>query len=253
MNPVGSLSESFPGFLSASLDRAESQHLRSAATDHGAMLNDLLLRDMFLALDDWNRQQNRSQRPTRLRIMMPTDMRESEDCEMPATNLTSYTFLTRNIANIDRIDALLSSIQAETQSIKSRRSGTKFMSIVAWASRRRRLMDFVASRNICLATAVLSNAADPSRRFTAKFKRDEGRIVCGNLVLESISGVPPLRTKTRATFSVSQYNRQVTVSLRCDPHSFRPENTAALLELYMRRLRQSVGSSQRVRTQTANA
>jgi hypothetical protein len=232
----------FPGFLSASLDREDSKQLRSAADQRGAMLNDLLLRDMFLTLDDWNREQNPGRRPSRLRIMMPTDMRVSQDCEMPAANLTSYTFLTRYPERWTSADDLLASIQAETQMIKSRRSGTKFMNMVAWATRSRRLLPYLMSRNTCLATAVLSNAADPSRRFTAKFYRDHGRIVCGNLVLESISGVPPLRAKTHATFSISQYDRRVTVSLRCDPHSFRPENTAALLELYMCRLRQSVGS-----------
>jgi len=206
------------------------------------MLNDLLLRDMFLTMNDWNRQHAPKHCPVRLRIMMPTDMRISRDCEMPAANLTSYTFLTRDINGRVSSDELLSGIQAETQLIKSRRSGTTFMNMVAWASRRRNLLPYLASRNICLATVVLSNAADPSRRFTAKFKREAGRIVCGNLILESISGVPPLRAKTRATFSISQYDRRVTVSLRCDPHSFRPEDTAALLDLYMLRLSQSAGS-----------
>ena len=87
--------DDFPGFLSMSLDRAEHQRLRSAATERGAMLNDLLLRDMFLAMDDWNLQQGARRRARRLRIMMPTDLRDSEDCEMPAANLTSYAFLTR--------------------------------------------------------------------------------------------------------------------------------------------------------------
>jgi hypothetical protein len=249
----GTSKDYFPGFLSASFDRKDSQQLRSAADNHGAMLNDLLLRDMFLTLNDWNRKQYPHRRPSRLRIMMPTDMRVSQDCEMPAANLTSYTFLTRNPERWTSANDLLASIQSETQMIKSRRSGTKFMNMVAWASRRRRLLPYLMARNICLATVVLSNAADPSRRFTAKFHRDGGRIVCGNLVLESISGVPPLRAKTHATFSISQYDRRVTVSLRCDPHSFRPENTAALLELYMRRLRQSVGSQPAPTMQTANA
>ena len=217
------------------------------------MLNDLLLRDMFLTLDDWNRVQMPHRRPARLRIMMPTDMRVSEDCEMPAANLTSYTFLTRDTCDLEPAATLLSSIQSETQSIKSRRSGTKFMNMVAWASRRRKLLPYLAARNVCLATVVLSNAADPSRRFTAKFRREGGRIVCGNLVLESISGVPPLRAKTRATFSISQYDRRVTVSVRCDPHCFRPENTATLLDVYMRRLRQSVESGPAVYSQSANA
>jgi hypothetical protein len=171
--------------------------------------------------------------------MMPTDMRESQDCEMPAANLTSYTFLSRKAGHWGSPDDLLATIQAETARIKSYRLGTKFMSAVNWLSQRSKLLPYVASRNICLATAVLSNAADPSRRFTAKFRREAGRIVCGNLRLESISGVPPLRPKTHATFSISQYTRGLTVSLRCDPSCFALKDTAALLDLYIERLRES--------------
>jgi hypothetical protein len=169
-------------------------------------------------------------------------MRESDDCEMPATNLTSYTFLTRKPRGWGSPQELLTSIQAETSRIKSQRLGTKFMSAVNWTSRRGKLLPYLAASNICLATAVLSNAADPSRRFTAKFRRDAGRIVCGNLVLESITGVPPLRPKTRATFSISQYMRRLTVSLRCDPSCFAMKDTARLLNLYIERLRQSASA-----------
>ncbi len=231
-------SDDFPGFLSTSLDRPIAQELRAVADAHGATLNDLLLRDLFLTMHTWNKQQG-SEGNKRLGIMMPTDMRESVDCEMPAANLTSYTFLSRKAGRWGSPGRLLATIQAETARIKSHRLGTKFMSSVNWLSQRGKLLPYVASRNICLATAVLSNAGDPSRRFTAKFRREAGRIVCGNLTLESITGVPPLRPKTHATFSISQYTRRLTVSLRCDPSCFAMKDTAVLLNLYIERLRQS--------------
>jgi hypothetical protein len=230
--------EDFPGFLSMSLDRTLAKKLRTAADVRGATLNDLLLRDLFLTLRDWNSQHG-SKGNQRLAIMMPTDMRGSDDCEMPAANITSYTFLSRKSHSLGAPDDLLKSIQAETSRIKSHRLGTKFMSAVNWASRQSKLLPFLAARKVCLATAVLSNAADPSRRFTAKFRRDAGRIVAGNLLLEAITGVPPLREKTRATFSISQYQRRLTVSLRCDPSCFTLEDTAELLKMYMQRLRGS--------------
>jgi hypothetical protein len=46
---------------------------------------------------------------------------------------------------------------------------------------------------------------------------------------------------TWATFSISQYARQLTVSLRCDPHLFRLEDTAELLRRYMAQLRLPAG------------
>ncbi len=234
----------FPGFLSFSFARTDHRKLRDAAHSSGVMLNDLLLRDLFLTLEYWNRPrrtfslQHFWQRPW-LRIMMPTDLRSGEDYEMPAANLTGYAFLARTIRDCALPSELLQSIRNETALIKHRRSGAAFMDMIFAASQVRWLLPFFLSCNRCLATAVHSNAADPSRRFTARFPRESGQIVCGNLVLEEITGVPPLRAKTRATFSISQYNRRLAISLRCDPLLFRLEDTATLLKLYVERLRKS--------------
>lgn len=235
------IADIFPGFLSRSLDRNETGALRAAANASGVNLNDLLLRDLFLAMEAWNARHDSTHR-NRLRVMMPTDMRTADDCEMPAANLTSYTFLTRDVRAWGTPAELLAGIQAETELIKIGRLGTKFMSSISWAAQRGKLLPFLAARNICLATAVLSNAGDPSRRFTAKFARQSGRIVAGNLLLESITGVPPLRAKTRATFSISQYSRRLTVSLRCDPSCLALEHSEELLNEYIGHLLESTGT-----------
>jgi hypothetical protein len=239
----GASGEMFPGFLSTSLDRTEHQRFRDTAGRAGVSPNDLLLRDLFLTLARWNEDVGRSARW--LRIMMPTDLREGDDIEMPAANLTSYSFLTRRASECREPDALLQTIRQQTALVKSQRLGTVFMDTVYAACHVRGLLPFVMRRNLCLATAVLSNAADPSRRFTPRFPRQAGRLVCGNLILEDITGVPPLRRKTRATVSISQYDRRLTVSLRCDPHLFRLEDSAELLRRYIEQLRTSANSPQR--------
>ena len=114
-------SEDFPGFLSFSFSRSEHQRLRDAANTWGVTLNDLLLRDLFLTLADWNRRQPSPSRRPWLRIMMPTDLRGGEDYEMPAANLTGYTFLGRTIRNCASPDELLHSVRNEKALIKHRR------------------------------------------------------------------------------------------------------------------------------------
>jgi hypothetical protein len=231
----------FPGFLSISWDRAGQQRLRDAAGRCGVTLNDLLLRDLFVCLVRWSGPQRSGRGKDWLRIMMPNDLREVDDYLMPAANMTGYTFLARQVRACASPEELLRSIRDETARIKHHRAGTRFMGTVFAATHVPRLLPFVLARDWCLATALLSNAADPSRRFSARFPRREGRIVCGNLVLEEITGVPPLRRKTRASFSISQYDRRLSVSLRCDPHLFSREDTAALLGLYGKRLEESAG------------
>ena len=242
----GKQADEFPGFLYRSFDRSVHQQLRDAATRQGVSFNDLLLRDLFLTLELWNRRQRSVRRwpwslwgRRWLRILMPTDLRGGADFEMPATNLSGCTFLTRSVRDCAVPEQLLQSIREETAAIKHKRSGAAFVDMIYVASKVRWLLPFALSRNLCLATAVLSNPADPSKRFTAQLPRRAGRVICGNLELEEITGVPPLRPKMRAAFSISQYDRRLTISLRCDPHTFRLEDTANLLELYISQLRRS--------------
>ena len=229
----------FPGFVTYSFSREQHQRLREAAGAQGVTLNDLLLRDLFVTMRQWNAAHRRwpSWRP--LRIMMPTDLRSGEDYEMPAANMTGYTFLSRAAQAADAPQQLLGNLRAETGLIKHERRGVKFMDMVSAASSVRGLLPLLLTPRMCLATAVFSNVADPSRRFTARLPRAGGRIVAGNLVLDDVTGVPPLRPKTRATFSIFQYDRRLTVCLRCDPRSFDDRQTRELLDLYSVQLSRS--------------
>jgi hypothetical protein len=244
----GKRNEDFPGLLCRSFERDEHRQLRDAAAAQGVWFNDLLLRDLFLTLELWNRHHQPkgywpwSRHGSRwLRILMPTDLRGGDDYELPATNLTGCTFLTRNVCDCAKPEQMLQSIREETAEIKKLRSGGAFVDMIYVASKKPRLLSFILSRNVCLATAVLSNPADPSKRFTAQLPRQGGRVICGNLTLEEITGVPPMRPKMRAAFSISKYDRRLTISLRCDPQIFRREDTASLLDLYVKHLRHSAG------------
>ncbi len=226
----------FPGVQSMTFDRAEHEQLRDGVIEQGAMLNDLLLAELFQSLRDWNERKTGRGGKT-LRIMMPTDMRTSDDYETPAVNKVSYTFLTRRVGELDDPDELLQSIRRETLAIKNERRGVRFADMLAAGFAIPGLMPVLLSYPFCMATAILSNVGDPSRRFTARFPRTGGRIVCGNLTLEDITGAPPLRHLSRAAISAFAYNRRLTLSVRCDPFRFSSGDSKEFLSLYVGRLR----------------
>jgi hypothetical protein len=235
----------FPGFVVFSFDRSEHRRLRDAANRYGVFLNDLLLRDLFLALSRWNKMHQGANRRRPICIMMPMDLRVGDDYMMPAANMTSYAFLCRDMKRYTAPQTLLESIRRQTAEIKHHRSATAWSDMAYAASTVPGFLPFLLRRNLCFATAVLSNAGDPSRRFTATFRRKDRRIVCGNMILEEITGVPPLRHNTRATFSISQYDNRLTISLRCDPHFFGVEDAQTLLQLYARQLYESAENNSR--------
>jgi hypothetical protein len=65
--------------------------------------------------------------------------------------------------------------------------------------------------------------------------------VCGNVVLERVAGVPPIRPLTRSAMVVGEYAGEMIVIVRCDPRYFRPEDTRAFLEAYVQKLRETIG------------
>ena len=204
------------------------------------MFNDLLLTEMFMAMRDWNRQLTKGWRRQWLRIMMPTDLREKEEFLMPAANMTAYSFITRPDDACAMPKKLLRSIRDETLRIKYEKRGKLFIDAVMASKHIPGLLRFLLNRDRCLATLILSNVGDPTRRFLARFPRERGKILCGNLRLERIAGVPPLRRHSRATVSIVTYGRELAVHMRCDSNTMSRADARAFLGMYAARLQSHI-------------
>ncbi len=227
----------FPGVVSLQFNKEEHKLLREAAAGHGAMLNDLLMAEMFRTISRWNGAHKAARKNGWLRIMMPSDLREQQDYAMPATNMTAYTFVTRRKAECADLKQLMQSVREETGRIKHDQLGRKFMDTVEFANGGPSILKYMLSRDRCIATTILSNVGDPSKRFTASFPRNKGRIVAGNLTLEDVSGVPPMRIRSHATLAIFSYLRKLTISVRCDPYRFHRHDAEQFLHMYADGLR----------------
>jgi len=230
----------FPGVFSVRFDKHEHKLLRAIASDRGAMLNDLLMAEMFRTIVRWNEKHSGRSENGTLRVMMPSDLREQQDYPMPATNMTAYTFVTRRADECRDLSELLKSIREETARIKHAHSGRSFMDAVQFADYGKSMLKMILGMNRCISSTILSNVGDPSKRFTATLPRDKGRIVAGNLTLEDVTGVPPLRVQTRATLAIFSYLRKLTLSVRCDPYEFTPEDSQQFVEMYAEGLRSHI-------------
>jgi hypothetical protein len=69
--------------------------------------------------------------------------------------------------------------------------------------------------------------------------RRQRRIVCGDVLLEQVSGVPPIRPLTRASIAVITYAEEVTLCLQCDSNYFERAQASELLQIYIARLKQT--------------
>jgi hypothetical protein len=217
--PSGTLAP-FAGMSVVEFDVEEHQALRAAAAEHGAMMNDLMISEMLLAISRWNARNSYPRGNPRMRVMMPFDMRDQRDYAMPAANMTAYTFLTRRQRECEDPIRLLAGIRDETVRIKQGRHGTDFVDALMIAEKASGVLPFLLRRNRCFATVTLSNVGDPSKRFLATFPRVGGRVVCGHVTLDGVTGVPPLRNQMRAGLAIFSYLRKLTICMRCDPKMF---------------------------------
>ena len=232
----------FPGYLSVTCEDEAFQQLRQKSQQADVSLNDLLIRDLLLVIDAWNRQHGRTSDLGWLCLNMPTNLRERDDWKMPAANVMSYALLTRSLAECrSSPDELLQSIHQETAAVKNWRLGEMFLQAIALGQSVPGMLPLLLSFFQRFSTAVLSNLGDPTRRFTAKLPRRHGRTDVGNDELDLLTCIPPLRPFTRLSMTANTYNGHLTVNLRCDPHLFSAADTHALLHRYCEQLAHSRG------------
>jgi hypothetical protein len=100
--------------------------------------------------------------------------------------------------------------------------------VIGWAMRRKR----------CFATAVLSNVGryfpDPAHKHRGE------RWQCGDLTLQWIGGVPPVRQLTSAAVIVIEYAGETSFCLRTDPCVFDMASTRRLLHELVEQVRKTI-------------
>ncbi len=221
--------ETLPGDKTAELHRiAKSLEVTT---------NDLLLRDFLIVLRAWNRQHAGSSRG-RLRVNVPVNVRRPDEIRMPAANRIGFGFVTAEPGDGDDPNTLLETVRGQTRRIKEWKLGLYFLGGLAAASNVPGVLPWVLSRKGSFATAVLSNVG----RFVpdASLTRLEDHWTCGDLVLQRVAGVPPIRKLTRAAAIIIEYSGKTTICLRCDPHYFNREQTRALLNAYLDQVRETL-------------
>ena len=247
--------------LGATLSRDETRALRAAAKRRGVTLNDLVLRDLFLALREHNRRRGaaetdhaRDAAPVGtgyLRVSVPVNLRGPDDVPggdrggLSVANRIGIALVTRPPADADDPVALLDSLHGEMAWVRAVERGRRYLEAIAVMQR---LYGRTPPRMMgegCFATTVLSNLGDLGRLIPPALKDADGRLHAPaadpNRALAVLSHrtAPPVRPLTRATVLVSTYAGELTLHLGTDPHAVAPADAADLLDDFAARVRAS--------------
>lgn len=205
--------------------------LRKVAADNQCSLNDILLRDLYLTLAEWDKNSGRKE----LRILMPQSLRNKEEEALPPTNRVGFAFLTRRADWRNRPRDLLKSLQEETNFIVEGKLSRYFVDGLKTMQQTGLLKKLLRSSTV-FCTAVLTNLGNPQRRFNPNLIREGTGMIVGNLYFDAMTGMPCLRNNTAAAFCISGYGQSIIVNLKCDSYAFSREETEALLGCYLKQL-----------------
>ncbi len=219
-------------FLIHTLEADATAELSSVAQSQEVRLHELLLRDYFLTLAEWNRES--SQRRLPIRVLVPVNLRRREHLRMPAANIFGYTFLARRIADCADPRALLASITQEMTSIKSTRRAQYYEAGLWLSCIWPRMLRMSLERKNPFATAVFTNLNGGFDRVPLPWG-DGGRVV-GDIVVENGYGAGPIRPDTRLSLAVHNYADRLSLCLRYDEHVVAADEPQAFLQAYLARL-----------------
>jgi hypothetical protein len=203
----------------------------SFAKSNNVTINDLLIRDLFLTINncrcEWG-----LRRGVLMRVTMPMSLRTEFHERMPASNNVTMVFLDRRSSACLDAAKLLSGIGRETRWIK--RAEQKHVLILSL-----RICDLLPgglSRMLrareCRATAVLSNLGRVFESLQIS-RCVDGKLQLGGAVLEEVDATPPIRLGTLVSISALTYAGKLRIILRYDAKNMNQNQANQFMQTYI--------------------
>lgn len=167
----------------------ESERIHVAARRLGVTINDLLLRDLFFTLRDWN--SSRSPRGTRepIRIAIPMNQRSPTEERMTAVNAVSIVYLDRSPGRLADPTGFLAGVHGEMEDIKYWHMGATLTQVLGLVGAiPGGLLAFVKSKYM-KSTSLLSNLGVLDARSLCGVRG--GRSGVGDGTLDGVEFYPP--------------------------------------------------------------
>jgi len=229
-----------PGTLFHQFSSSESQDLRATAKQRQVSLNDLMIRDVILAIGAFRQDRQAIQVKDWIRIAVPINIRSGKDKLTPATNVVSMVFIDRLPSQLKNSDELLKSVADEMGLIKRNRLAYIWpLCLFAF-----RLLPGgiprAARNNACVATALFSNVM--TLFANVDLPLENGRIRAGNVVLESCDGFGPIRPGMCISLVSMTYAGQLRLSMHYDTRVMTPDDARELMDRVAQNFRDSLQS-----------
>ena len=226
-----------PSFVESRLPFSKAMMERLKRTQPLApTVNDLVLRDVYLALGDWMRRQQPRNKERWIRISAATNMRKPIADENRCHNDVSLVFLDRRLHHLKNPAELLRGISAEMTQIKQDHMGRALLRGLSWFRALPGGIAMARKLHRAYATAVVSNLGSVLGQ-----QRCDGLTTAADLRISQLGFLVPIREGTPVSFGVLTHANELTVSMQYDDGVFDTRSARQLLSHVIRRLSDSLG------------
>jgi len=232
----------FPSPMSLDLDADTTSKVLAAAKSKNVTVNDLLVRDLFLAINAWRSQIEPQLKKGWIRFFVPINHRVQEDATLSAANIMSAVFLERHPGQLNDPESLLRSLQTQMKRVKRYQLGFLFIAAHALLSRLPRLRACVIRQDRCVSSCVFSNIGVVFKQ--SSLPQRDGKLLVGDIALDNIDFVAPLRPLTTAAFCVSTYAKRLSINLHFDPRAISKQQAEELLQTLASKIHESLRTQQ---------
>ena len=232
----------YPATLTYTFAQSETTALNDAAGRLNVTVNDLLTRNLYLALSDWRVRHKAGDVDDWLRVMIPTNLRSARDRLQPATNMVGAIFLDRRGRDFGNPAKLLGGIATELRLTQKYGLGMIFLYALHVLGVIPNGLQSIARQNRCMVSAILSNLGRPLLR--CPVPREGGRLVSGNLVLQRTDGAVPLPPYNCVSFTAMEYARRLSMTLHYDPRVLSVAQADDLLSTFVRHVQETASDKQ---------
>ena len=238
VNRATATPETFPGIRTYEFDLDETREISAAAKRLQVTMNTLLIRDLFVTLGVWRKRQAIGTEQDRLRLFIPVNLRGSADKHMPMSNAISMVFLDRRVRGSAYPDLLLKGIHEQMWMIKRFQLQYTYILSIGVARLLPGAISRMARVDKCYATSYFSNLGVVLEQ--TPLPRRKGRIVSGNVVLESVDVASILRPHTNVGFVAYIYGGRLRIAMHYDSRVIPAEQSGELLNIFTQQIRQSI-------------
>ncbi len=214
------------------VDRETSSRILEKTRKDGHGVSDVALALLFETCSLWNQQHGDRNLKSRLRILLPYDLRSRIDLRMPATNRLSFAFLGRTQGDCQDLGKLIPSVSEEVESFSKTHLPMDFYGAIQGASKHPRLIRWAIRHSRNMATSVLTYVGDTSRGMQRYFPEQDGARMVGDVRLDTILGAPPVRDNTNWSIGVCVNWGQLCISAAWNRDALTRKQSAELLSLY---------------------